>query len=634
MVKSKKKNLSKKVENRNKVQKKKINPFDIHVNKEKIKVLGRKLKNDKGLPGVSRAKAIKKRKQTLLEEYKVQNKSNKFTDRRIGERNKGMTEEDRIVARFAAVRAKTLKRKNIFNLADDEILTHKGQTISEIEKFDDPRSDDEESVDGQNNSGRLEKSFVQEAHFGGGLFKNTGVEGAKSHKDLIDQLIAESKKRKAEKQMIKEQTMELTEKLDTDWKDLLPLVHKSKKESEVVQNQVDDFDKVMRELKFEARGNPSDRLKTEDEVAKEEKEKLEKLEEERLQRMKGFTKDEADKRKHKSADDLDDNFAYDSDPEITLTYNKDGQSNVKLDVKMNRESLNGEVDENNDDVEERDEDDLNSDDEERDNQKSGEEDSDDSAETESEDDLSDLKSESSDSEAEETVPNRNKRKLDEEPTTTTNKTIKIDLQAKKEMMEKARKELPYTFKLPNSYEELQKMLQNQSSHHQSIIIERMIKCNHPSLNASNKESLSIVFVYLLQHLSDISTDLTTKESIQECFEIFNYLVPQLYDLAQLNQESAQNSMLEVIKEKQEEYRKNRKRYPDLDVLLYLKLVSCLFPTSDFRHLVVTPSIVFVEQMLKTCRIKSRRDVAFGLFLVALILEVSGFLSEILVIIFE
>lgn len=35
-------------------------------------------------------------------------------------------------------------QKSIFNLADDEILTHRGQTLSEIEKFDDPRSDDEE----------------------------------------------------------------------------------------------------------------------------------------------------------------------------------------------------------------------------------------------------------------------------------------------------------------------------------------------------------------------------------------------------------------------------------------------------------------------------------------------------------
>lgn len=36
----------------------------------------------------------------------------------------------------------------MFNLADDEvILTHRGQTLNEIERFDDPRSEDEDDDD-------------------------------------------------------------------------------------------------------------------------------------------------------------------------------------------------------------------------------------------------------------------------------------------------------------------------------------------------------------------------------------------------------------------------------------------------------------------------------------------------------
>jgi nucleolar protein 14 len=42
-----------------------------------------------------------------------------------------------------------LLQKSIFNLADDEVLTHRGQTLSEMEKFDDPRSDDEEEEEGE-----------------------------------------------------------------------------------------------------------------------------------------------------------------------------------------------------------------------------------------------------------------------------------------------------------------------------------------------------------------------------------------------------------------------------------------------------------------------------------------------------
>lgn len=41
---------------------------------------------------------------------------------------------------------------------------------------------------------------------------------------------------------------------------------------------MDDFDKAVRELQFERRGHASNRMKTEEELAAEEKERLEKLE--------------------------------------------------------------------------------------------------------------------------------------------------------------------------------------------------------------------------------------------------------------------------------------------------------------------------------------------------------------------
>lgn len=39
---------------------KKMNPFEIHINRSKHQVLGRKLKSDQGLPGISKNKAIQK----------------------------------------------------------------------------------------------------------------------------------------------------------------------------------------------------------------------------------------------------------------------------------------------------------------------------------------------------------------------------------------------------------------------------------------------------------------------------------------------------------------------------------------------------------------------------------------------
>uniref|UniRef100_A0A4W6CDB1 Uncharacterized protein n=1 Tax=Lates calcarifer TaxID=8187 RepID=A0A4W6CDB1_LATCA len=70
----------------------------VKINRKKFDILGRKTKHDVGLPGVSRSKAINKRKETLLKE------SNKFIERRFGEYDTKMAPKDKILQRFAMER--------------------------------------------------------------------------------------------------------------------------------------------------------------------------------------------------------------------------------------------------------------------------------------------------------------------------------------------------------------------------------------------------------------------------------------------------------------------------------------------------------------------------------------------------
>jgi len=83
------------------------NPFEVKVNKQKFHVLGRPTKHERGLPGVSRARALKKRTNTLLEEYKNRFKSNKMIDKRLGENNPKLTVEGKMEMRFLAEKIKT-----------------------------------------------------------------------------------------------------------------------------------------------------------------------------------------------------------------------------------------------------------------------------------------------------------------------------------------------------------------------------------------------------------------------------------------------------------------------------------------------------------------------------------------------
>ncbi|XP_047525928.1 nucleolar protein 14 homolog [Pieris napi] len=686
--------------------KKKLNPFEVHINKEKLKVLGKKSKHD-GLPGVSRAKAIQKRKETIGTEMKLLNKTNTFIDRRIGEKSNNLSAEDRMIARFAAERAKQHNKKSIYNLADDEILTHRGQTLEQIEKFDDPRSDDE---DEDKPFGGLDDDFVSEGHFGGGILSKTeSKDGAKSHKDLIEQLIAESKKRKAEKQKEKEQTLDLTEKLDSEWKDLQPVVFKKQSESLIDKLLADaekgqDYDKMMRELKFDRRGTPSDALKSTEKQLEEERKKLEEMEKQRQQRM--MPEEEMPKTakptvKHRSADDLDDNFAFDDEKEIMLAYDKDGKPLLPDHIlkDYNVPNAKKKFDDGVSDTSSEEGDEIN-DESGSDNEVNGEADSEDNDEDEQkfeeskeidensnngsdlkvfesdgDDDKSDSKSEDNEK-LESSNENKRKRKIshseiipkkvktisessdeilenhmNENNENIRKENVKSDKNDEdeidddesdadesgddeneasedtgsnsdeKEEMDVVEEELGSVFDVKSAEgDKLRELLTGKTPSQQSTALSKLIKSYDPSLSPNNKEILSRLFAHLLQYVHDIFTDLNDEGDIIKAFLIFDKVAPYFYDLIHINKVSTKKFIVELLKEKHDQFKRNPKKVPDLNTLIFFKLVSLLYPTSDFRHPVTTPSLIFMTEILSLSRFKDAYSVSRGLFILTMILE--------------
>ncbi|KAG8036541.1 hypothetical protein G9C98_003863 [Cotesia typhae] len=187
------------------------------------------------------------------------------------------------------------------------------------------------------------------------------------------------------------------------------------------------------------------------------------------------------------------------------------------------------------------------------------------------------------------------------------------------LKEKVRQELPHTYPAPKSYEELNKLLRAQSPDHQSVILERIIKCNHISLGENNREKLANVFEFLLQYLMDIAR-VKDSEDVVRCFQICDRLVPYLYDLAQFNSKHAGSCVKVVLKEKFQEFKEKEKIYPKLDTLILFKVISLLFTTSDFHHAIVTPCFLFMSEILTRCKVKTATDISKGLFIVTLLLE--------------
>ncbi|XP_054855791.1 nucleolar protein 14 [Eublepharis macularius] len=574
------------------------NPFEVKVNRQKFHILGRKTKHDVGRPGVSRSKAHKKRTLTLLKEYKEKDKSSVFKDKRIGEYDSKISSEEKMMKRFALEQQKTHEKRSIYNLNEEEDLTHYGQSLADIEQLKDvPESDSDTEETG------MLSAELTAAHFGGGggLLHKKALSGQeneedkkpKSRKELIEELIAKSKQEKRERQTQRENTLELTEKLDSDWKEIQGfLSHKTPKSerNHAVEEKLkaDEYDMLVRELGFEMKARPSGRMKTEEELAKEEQARLLQLEADRLRRMRGEEESDTRKKsKHISADDLADGFILDKNDRRLLSYN-DGKLNIENDEDEGVEESTGI---NEDDVEE----------------EGTEEDS--SSEADAVDNHSDL--ESDDGSMDETSAGEAQKKR--------GKGDKNKLKEQNAKRKAASLELPYTFAAPESYQQLKVLLLGRTMEEQLLVIERIRKSNHPSLAVENKAKLEKLFGFLLEYIGELAA----REPPE--LKTVDKLIPTLYDLCQMFPEAVGNHVKLILRDVAHDMEeilevRGRAPFPELDMLIYLKIIAILFPTSDYWHPVVTPSMVYMSQLLTKCPVTTLQDVVKGLFVCCLFLQ--------------
>lgn len=125
------------------------------------------------------------------------NRRGGIIDKRFGENNPSLTPEERMLERFTREKQKSSRSTSMFNLDDDEedlSLTHYGQSLSNMDDFDDAGlglSDDEEEKK------QMDGKIVSRLHFGG--FEDEGGEDGDRHKskhEVMKEIIAKSKMHK------------------------------------------------------------------------------------------------------------------------------------------------------------------------------------------------------------------------------------------------------------------------------------------------------------------------------------------------------------------------------------------------------------------------------------------------------
>ncbi|KAK9934985.1 hypothetical protein M0R45_022104 [Rubus argutus] len=627
-----------------KVQPPKPNPFETIWSRRKFDVLGKKRKGEERRVGLARSQAIEKRKKTLLKEYEQSGKSSVFVDKRIGEQNDELDEFDKAIRRTQRERLLKQNRKSKYNLSDGEEDDFEFQSLGALSQRDDFEDDmlpDDEEEDGVETA---KKSYHKQ-----NLLDQDLIEGNenkhKSDKERYAEMILKSKYHKAEKSKEKDENKDLMEELDKKFTSVIAskaLTNKSISTEYMKKHEEksDSYDKLERELAMERRAQPSNRTKTPEEIAQEEREQLERLEEERQKRMLP-TDDHSDddsedaekpsslRPRSISGDDLGDSFSLEEEPRTKkgwvdkILQRKDASDSESEgddcdssedsespdddgDEKSDEDNSEGERDLLNKDWEQSDDDNLDIDLDEKDEE-------DDSEENDMDDNA-----------YEKEMEPRELEKLKKKKPVQASKIDGKSLDAKKMPANKqfsTQSDLPYLIEAPKSIEELEALLDNLCNSDIALIIHRIRASNAIKLAAENKKKMQVFYGLLLQYFATLAN----KKPLN--LELLNLLVKPLMEMSMETPYFAAVCARERILRTRTKFCETVKNpenscWPASKTLFLLRLWSLIFPCSDFRHVVMTPAIFLMCEYLMRCPILSGRDVAVGSFLCSILLSIT------------
>ncbi|XP_077226917.1 nucleolar-like protein [Tasmannia lanceolata] len=638
----------------------KENPFETIWSRRKFDILGKKRKGEERRVGSARSLAIEKRKKTLLKEYEQSGKSSVFLDKRIGEQNDALEEFDKAILRFQRERQLKLNRKNKYNLSDGE-EEDDFASLSKMDDFDDELSpnDDVDATETERNSASFKplKALSVSDQLEPGSLEGEETKH-KTKKEVMEEIISKSKFYKAQKAKDKEEDDHLMEQLDKDFTSLAQsevflsvtqpskmnalkaLLNKSNTKDKPRieglsgaasiessrQERPDAYDCLVKEMVLEMRARPSDRTKTPEEIAQEERERLEQLEEERRKRMlatddfsdegndgpEDYNKLSPKKLKSVSGDDLGDSFSVDEQLPNKKGWVDEILEGNNVDHLENDNSTSSEDSESGDDdsdpEEESDEDDG----------VSGDELSAKDWEQSDEDNLgTGLENENGMEEKVLGKVNDNNAKKQK-----SQKTDSPDRQnASGERSSIQPETLPFVIEAPNSLVELRSLLDNRSDSEVAEAINRIRACNAIRLAAENRKKMQVFYGVLLQYFAVLAN----KKPLN--FRLMNLLVKPLMEMTidtpYFAAICARERLVRIRTQFCEDIKNPEKSsWPSLKTLMLLRLWSMIFPCSDFRHVVMTPAILLMCEYLMRCPIVSCHDIAIGSFLCSMVLSVS------------
>ncbi|KAG2281279.1 hypothetical protein Bca52824_052499 [Brassica carinata] len=179
-------------------------------------------------------------------------------------------------------------------------------------------------------------------------------------------------------------------------------------------------------------------------------------------------------------------------------------------------------------------------------------------------------------------------------------------------------DIPYVIHAPQSFEELIALVEDRSNADVITIVNRIRTTDSIKLAADNRKKMQVFYGVLLQYFAVLAN----KKPLN--IELLNMLVKPLIEMSgEIPYFAAICARQRLLKTRAQfcEAIKNPEDgcWPSLKTLFLLRLWSMIFPCSDYRHAVMTPSILLMCEYLMRCPISSGRDIAIGSFLCSIVL---------------
>jgi len=174
-------------------------------------------------------------------------------------------------------------------------------------------------------------------------------------------------------------------------------------------------------------------------------------------------------------------------------------------------------------------------------------------------------------------------------------------------------DIPFVLEVPEDLEEFRSMMAEKTVSEQLEIIQRIRKSNHVRLKAENKPQMQKFYGMLFENFKYLCREDDVSWSDIDVMSRAIFAIS--HDLPEIAGGIARGNLVKI-----QASLEDKNKMPAGYLLMYFKLVSNIFPMSDFSHPVSSSLMLVLAFCLSRCRVKSQHEVACGLFICTLLLH--------------